>query len=240
MIEVRNLSIGYRNGKRKTCIASCIDARIDDGRLCCLTGRNGTGKSTLLRTLAGLLPPLSGSVTAGCDGTLPISIAEASDSGKSRLVSIVLTGHTDTGLLKVRDVVGFGRIPYSGILGKLSCQDKLAVDRAIRLVGIEDLEHKDIDCLSDGEYQKVMIAKALAQETPVILLDEPSAFLDWPSKHELMDLLVRLAHEHGKTILLSSHDLDIIRDRADVYWTMARTDGNCILRQSDRLPSEMP
>ncbi len=235
MIEVRNLSIGYSSGRRSTCIASGIDARIDDGRLCCLTGRNGTGKSTLLRTLAGLLPPLDGSISIGSSDNNPADIAKVTDSEKSRLVSIVLTGHSDNGLLTVRDVIGFGRIPYSGILGTLSQRDEEAIDRAIELVRIRNLEFKDINCLSDGEYQKVMIAKALAQETPVILLDEPSAFLDWPSKRELIELLLRLAHEHSKTILLSSHDLDIIKDRADVYWTMEKTDGNNTLRQSDHL-----
>lgn len=239
MIEVRNLSIGYRNGKHETCIASGIDARIDDGRLCCLIGRNGTGKSTLLRTLAGLLPSLEGSIMIGSQNCDPVNIARTNDNEKSHLVSVVLTGHPDTGMLKVRDVVGFGRIPYSGILGALSDQDNQSIDNAIELVGIRNLEDKEIDCLSDGEYQKVMIAKALAQETPVILLDEPSAFLDWPSKKELMDLLENLAHEYGKTILLSSHDLDIIKDKADTYWAMERQDGKVILRQTDCLSTEM-
>lgn len=238
MLEVRNLSIGYRNGRHTVCIASGIDARIDDGRLCCLTGRNGTGKSTLLRTLAGLLPPLDGSVAVGCCQSPCTDMTKAGNKEKSHMVSIVLTGHPDIGLLKVRDVVSFGRIPYSGILGALSAQDKDAVDKAIELTGIKDLASKDIDCLSDGEYQKVMIAKALAQETPVILLDEPSAFLDWTSKHELMNLLASLSHEQSKTILLSSHDLDIIKGRADVYWNMERTNDSSTLKQTDSLPCD--
>lgn len=237
MIEVRNLSIGYRSGRKESRLACGIGARIDDGRLCCLVGRNGTGKSTLLRTLAGLLPALAGNIfVSGSDEQHSTDMSKADDSTRSRLVSVVLTGHPDTGLLKVRDVVGFGRIPYSSILGKLSRDDNAAIDSAISLVGIQDLEDKDIDCLSDGEYQKVMIAKALAQQTPVILLDEPSAFLDYPSKLELMELLARLAHDEGKTILLSSHDLDIVNGRADRYWIMEKQDGRSVLSESSSLP----
>ena len=240
MIEARNLSIGYGSGRHRTCIASGIDARIDDGRLCCLVGRNGTGKSTLLRTLAGLLPALDGSIMAsGPDKADTTDLTSAKDSEKTRLVSVVLTGHPDAGMLKVRDVVGFGRIPFSGILGGLSDPDEKAIDNAIRLVGIEELEQKDIDCLSDGEYQKVMIAKALAQETPVILLDEPSAFLDYPSKLELMDLLAGLAHNEGKTILLSSHDLDIVNGRADMYWIMEKRNGESRLTTSSELTFQL-
>ena len=233
MITLKGLSIGYMNGRHTKCVARGIDAGMKEGSLTCLVGSNGIGKSTLLRTIAGLVPPLEGSILIKDNAT-----GELTDTGllndvdRARLISVVLTGHGDENMLSVYDVVSFGRIPYSGLWGGLSDADKDAISPAIGLVGIESLAECDINRLSDGERQKVMIAKALAQQTPVILLDEPSAFLDYPSKHELMRLLVNLAHNEGKTILLSSHDLDIISNYADSYWIMERSDAGSTLRQA--------
>ena len=233
MIAIKGLSIGYRNGRHTKCVARGIDAGMTEGSLTCLVGSNGIGKSTLLRTIAGLTPSLDGRILIKDNTTGEyIDATSLNDVDRARLISVVLTGRGNENMLSVYDVVSFGRIPYSGIWGGLSNADKDAIDHAISLVGIESLAECDINCLSDGERQKVMIAKALAQQTPVILLDEPSAFLDYPSKHELMRLLVDLAHNEGKTILLSSHDLDIISNYADYYWIMERSDAGNTLKQA--------
>ena len=129
-------------------------------------------------------------------------------------------------------MVSFGRIPYLGLWGNLTETDKKIIDSSFEKTGIVHLKNCYFDELSDGERQKVMVAKALAQQTPVILLDEPSAFLDYPSKEDLMKLLKNLAHSENKSILLSSHDLDIIRRFADDYWIMEKNMGEVILRTS--------
>lgn len=235
MIELEDLSIGYPVKRKKKDIhytlASNINATLDYGQLICLVGVNGVGKSTLLKTLAGFIPPVSGRIWIS-DESRKISITDMSEVEKSKLLGVVLTRNEDNELLSVYDVVSLGRTPYTGIWGSLSEHDREIVDNAIRLVGIESLRNRYINELSDGERQKVMIAKALSQETSTILLDEPSAFLDYPSKEELMRLLVKLAHEEHKAILLSSHDLDIIRRFADGYWIMEKKSGKVVLNTS--------
>lgn len=223
MIRLDGLSIGYRSGRRLKVIASDMNARASDGTLTCLVGVNGIGKSTLIRTVAGFLKPLQGNVLVGCgNGVLPVERMTRPEL--SKMISVVLTGRSDMNGLSVFDVVSFGRSPYTGLLGTLSDEDKSVIQRSMSLVGVESLAARDVSSLSDGELQKVMIAKALAQQTPIIVLDEPSAFLDYPSKEELMRLLSGLAREEGKTILLSSHDLDIVRRTSDSFWIMERGD----------------
>ena len=211
-IRIEDLAIGYNRGRRRGAkvVASGLSASVPAGELTCLLGQNGVGKSTLLRTLAAFLPPLEGEILLLGRPLSSYSIREL-----SRTVGVVLTERTGLINLTVRELVGMGRNPYMGFWGRLSKQDYAVVDEAIALAGIESLADRMIQTLSDGERQKVMIAKALAQQTPVIFLDEPTAFLDFPSKVETMHLLGRLVRETGKTIFLSTHDLELALQMAD-------------------------
>lgn len=212
MIELKNLSTGYG---RHTVSAS-LNATLQSGRLTCLLGPNGVGKSTLLRTLCGFQPPLEGRMEM--DGK---DMAQLSRKEMSRSIGVVLTERPDVADMRASDMVALGRTPYTGFWGRLGAEDRNRVDEAMQLVGITHLAHRMIHTLSDGERQKVMIAKALAQQTPVILLDEPTAFLDFPSKVETMRLLHRLAHESGKTVFLSTHDLETAIQLSDDLWLLS-------------------
>lgn len=212
-IRLEDLSIGY---KGQPSVARNINVEFRGGQLSCLVGRNGSGKSTLLKTVSGFLPVRGGAVFLGDK-----SVSSMSKHDLSRTVGIVLTGSPDVQNLTVAETVALGRSPYTGFFGTLRSSDKAIVDAAIAEVGIQPLAGKMIQSLSDGERQKVMIARALAQQTPSILLDEPTAFLDYPSKSSLMSLLHRLAHVDGKTILLSTHDLDIALRFADSFFLMS-------------------
>ena len=203
---LQSLSIGYSH----KVIAADINAQIKGGELTCLIGRNGTGKSTLMRTLAGFLKPLGGS--ALLDGH---DVSRLSPAKRSHLISVVLTDRVDVDGMRVKDLVSVGRQPYTGFFGKMSSDDEEVVNKAIADVGMTDFAGRQVNSLSDGERQKVMIAKALAQQTPVILLDEPTAFLDYPSKKEMFQMLSQLCHKQGKAVLVSTHDLDIALPIAD-------------------------
>lgn len=200
-ITLSHLSVGYKVGHT---VVSDINLTLQSGQLACLIGENGVGKSTLLKTLTGFLPKLEGSLLL--DGK---DISEFSQRALARQIGIVLTQKPDVQNLTVEEVVGLGRSPYTGFFGKLHANDQQIVDESIIAVGIEKLKNRMIHTLSDGERQKVMIAKALAQQTPVIFLDEPTAFLDFSSKVETFQLLQRMAHEMGKLVLLSTHDLEL-------------------------------
>ena len=210
--ELNNLVIGYQGYK----VAGPMTDNLHAGELCCLLGANGAGKSTLLRTLAAFQPPLEGEIRI--DGR---NISEIPPRQLSTLIGIVLTERIKMGGITVRDMVAMGRSPYTNFWGRLTDEDNHEVDQAMQQVGITQFANRQISTLSDGERQKVMIAKALAQGTPIILLDEPTAFLDFPSKVEVMLLLGRLAHEMGKSIFLSTHDLDLALQTADRLWLMA-------------------
>lgn len=212
MIELKNLSTGYG---RHT-VSANLNATLQSGRLTCLLGPNGVGKSTLLRTLCGFQPPLEGRMEL--DGK---DMALLSRKEMSRSIGVVLTERPDVTDMRASDMVALGRTPYTGFWGTLGTEDRNRVDEAMQLVGITHLAHRMIHTLSDGERQKVMIAKALAQQTPVILLDEPTAFLDFPSKVETMRLLHRLAHESGKTVFLSTHDLETAIQLSDDLWLLS-------------------
>ena len=214
-IEIRSLSTGYRAGNRISVVAHDINASLQGGELTCLLGPNGAGKSTLLRTLSAFLPPISGTITI-----LGRDLKDYTDKELAKIIGVVLTEKTDLRNMTVEDLVGLGRSPYTGFWGTLNGQDREIVSQAISMVGITALKDRMIQTLSDGERQKVMIAKALAQQTPVIFLDEPTAFLDFPSKVEIMQLLHRLSRTTGKTIFLSTHDLDMALQIADTIWLM--------------------
>ena len=217
ILELHNLRIGYDEDASRYVVAEALNASLLGGTMACLVGANGVGKSTLMRTLSGFQPPLGGMVCV--DGR---SLEEYTSRELSERVGVVLTERDTTPDLTVEEVVSIGRMPYTNFWGRLTKDDRHAVDEAIALVGIEALRHKKIGRVSDGERQKTMIAKALAQQTGVILLDEPTAFLDYGSKVSVMRLLRQLAHEQGKAILLSTHDLEIAFQTADEMWLLQR------------------
>ncbi len=205
-ITTNRLTVGYRGHR----VVEDISLSLPCGRLVCLLGPNGAGKSTLLRTLCGFQPPIAGTVTISGSDITTMSAAEV-----ARLVSVVLTDRPLTPSLTAAEMVGMGRAPYTGFWGRLSDDDRRLISEAMQTVGIAPLATRRMGQLSDGERQKVMIAKALAQHTPVIVLDEPTAFLDYPSKVAVMKTLARLAHDEGKTILMSTHDLELAAQLGD-------------------------
>lgn len=219
-IEARGLTTGYRSRRGDVVVASGIDASISSGELTCLLGPNGAGKSTLLKTLSAFQPPLAGEVLI--EGR-PLN--GYTDAELAKVIGVVLTEKVTLGNMSVWEIVAMGRSPYTGFWGRLGEADREAVDEAISLIGIEHLSERPVGSLSDGERQKVMIAKALAQETPVIFLDEPTAFLDYPSKVEIMQLLHRLSRLKGKTVFMSTHDLELALQISDSIWLIDKNIG---------------
>lgn len=220
IIKLDDLSIGYRRRGSERVVAAGINLSLAGGCFTCLLGPNGAGKSTLLRTLSGFQPPLGGDIVV--DGK---SLSQYTPDELAKVVSVVLTEKPNLSDMIVEEVIGLGRSPYTGFWGKLTAEDEAAVNAAIEQVGIDALRGRNVAGLSDGERQKVMIAKALAQDTPVILLDEPTAFLDYPSKVDMMKLLHELAHSSGKSIFMSTHDLEIALQLADMVWLMDKSLG---------------
>lgn len=211
-LETNNLAIGYPSRT----ILKGINASLEPGEFTVLIGSNGCGKSTLLRTLAGAQQPIEGDVVILGD-----SIRRLSSAKLSHKLAIVLTDRTGAGGLTLEELVSIGRHPYSGFLGRLSHKDKEIVKNAIESVGLLHKINSFISELSDGERQKAMIARALAQETPVIILDEPTSFLDVASRYDIMNLLANAAHQEGKSILLSTHDTSAAVPLADRLWVVA-------------------
>lgn len=206
MIELKELTVGY--GQRT--LLDKVSARLTGGRLVALLGRNGTGKSTLLRAMMGLEKPQSGEILL--QGK---NIASLKPEKLARDISFVTTDKVRIANLRCKDVVSMGRAPYTNWIGQLQAEDKERVTEAMSLVGMADYAEKTMDKMSDGECQRIMIARALAQDTPVILLDEPTAFLDLPNRYELCLLLRKLAQKEGKCIIFSTHDLDIALSLCD-------------------------
>lgn len=220
VLDARKLTIGYRQGHhREKCVQRDLDFSLEAGSLVCLLGPNGAGKSTLLRTLSGMQPALGGELRM--QGR-PLS--SYSERERSRLIGLVLTDKIFAGGLRVRELVALGRHPYVGFFGRLSQEDERIVEESIRQTGIEAKADSYMAELSDGERQKVMIAKALAQQCPLILLDEPTAYLDVTSRIEIMQLLHRLARQ-GKSILLSTHDIEQALLLSDRLWLLSRSLG---------------
>ena len=213
VLNVEHLHAGYRIRNRIVTVVRDLTACVPRGCFVAVIGRNGAGKSTLLRTLLGFQPPLSGQVA-----WMGKTLQTYRESELARTVSVVLTERCPSERLTVRETVALGRIPYTGFWGAMTVADREATDRAMYLAGLEQLADRRIGSLSDGERQKTMIAKALAQETPVIILDEPTAFLDFPSKVEMLRLLRRLVREERKTVLASLHDLELAMQLADILW----------------------
>ncbi|MBR4213190.1 MAG: ABC transporter ATP-binding protein [Bacteroidales bacterium] len=216
-IRITALATGYTGKRHVKRVSEQLSGAIRSGELTCLLGSNGAGKSTLLRTLSAFLPPLGGEISL-----LGKPLESYSARALSTVIGVVLTERVALQNMSVEELVGMGRSPYTGFWGRLSEADRTQVSKALALVGIEPLRRRMVQTLSDGERQKVMIAKALAQETPIIFLDEPTAFLDYPSKVEILHLLHRLSHEAGKTVFLSTHDLELALQIADRIWLMDR------------------
>jgi iron complex transport system ATP-binding protein len=216
ILQTQDLHIGYQPGSKKIkTVAGPLQLNIYPGQLICLLGPNGAGKSTLIRTLAGLQPMLGGRVAI--NGT---SIADLKPAEMARKLSMVLTDRVRTGNLNAYALVALGRYPYTGWLGTLSTEDKKKIRWAIEATHSGGFVHRKMDQLSDGEGQKVMLARALAQDTPLIILDEPTAHLDLPSRVELMRLLHHLARQTKKAILLSTHELDLALQAGDQVWLL--------------------
>lgn len=224
---IDNLTIGYRH----KVIAGPLDGQLRGRELVCVIGRNGLGKSTFLRTLAGLQPPLSGDVRWQ-DGDLTVSCRSLGKDEMARIFSVVLTEQPDAVNLTVHDVVAMGRMPYTGFFGSLGTDDEKMVGQALSLTSMSAFAHLDISTLSDGERQKIMIARAIAQHTPVMLLDEPTAFLDYESKKTTMAMLHAIATDMDKLVVVSTHDLDIALRHADRFVTIG-SDGLRDLAKAD-------
>ncbi|WP_185154800.1 ABC transporter ATP-binding protein [Dysgonomonas sp. 25] len=222
IISAENIAIGYHKTKQHdtNCLYSDLSFELYKGELVCLLGANGAGKSTLLRTISASQPVLSGEISL--EGK---SIQSYKEKDLSKRMGLVLTDKTSAGGLTVRELVELGRYPYTGFFGQLDEQDKAIVNQAIKDVGIAHKKEAYIAELSDGERQKAMIAKSLAQECPIILLDEPTAFLDITSSIEIISLLHQLAINQQKTILLSTHNVDLALHLADRLWLLSREKG---------------
>ncbi|MBW0105331.1 ABC transporter ATP-binding protein [Pseudonocardia sp. KRD-291] len=209
------LTVGHRRGRRTRPVLEGLCAHAARGELTVLIGPNGSGKSTLLRTLAGLLPPLRGAALLDGDDLLGLAAPE-----RARRVGVVLTDRPDGGLLTGRDVVALGRYPHTGATGALRPQDHACVDEAIDAVGAGGLAERRLQELSDGERQRLLVARALAQRPSLLLLDEPSAFLDVSARVALLGVLRRLSREQDLCVLISTHDLELALRLADTAWLL--------------------
>lgn len=213
-IELENLSVGYEQpGGTPLEILKGINFSATQGEMVALIGCNGIGKSTLLRTLAGFQNYFSGKVKINNNELSQVGAKEM-----ARIMSFVSTENIRVANMTVFDLVAFGRFPYTNWMGRLTENDRREVDEAIEKVGLRGFENRQITRISDGERQRAMIARAVAQDTPVIFLDEPTAFLDVSNKYEIFHLLQVLTKERGKTIVLSTHDLNIALREVDKLW----------------------
>jgi iron complex transport system ATP-binding protein len=215
-VEIEGLSVGYFLGKnRQLTIQSDLSFKAVPGELVALIGGNGIGKSTLLRSVTGFQPYLKGKISLNGK-----ELIQYHPKVRAQMMSFVSTENIRVPNMSVFDLVAFGRFPYTNWLGRLSTDDRDKVCDAIVKVGLAGFENKMIEHISDGERQRAMIARAIAQDTPVIILDEPSAFLDVSNKYEIFHLIQGLAHERNKTIILSTHDLNIAMREVDKLWIL--------------------
>ena len=216
VVSGRGLTVGYRLARgRELRLLDRADFELAAGELVCLLGPNGSGKTTLLRTLAGIQRPLAGRVEI-----LGRDLRGATPEWLARHVSVVLTEPIDAGALRARELVGLGRYPYTDWLGRLTRADRERVEAALAAVDAGALAERQVRSLSDGERQRVLIARALAQEPKLMILDEPTAYLDLPRRIETLGLLRRLARERGVTVLLSTHHLDLALSHSDRVWLL--------------------
>ena len=213
VLKTKDLHIGYKD----KAILPPINVSLEEGSLIALIGPNGAGKSTLFKTLTAHIKAISGSVEL-----MGKELSEYSAKEKAILIGLVLTERPDDMFLKVYDVVASGRCPYTNFFGKIEKEDVNIIQESLDIVGINQLKDRYFNTLSDGEKQKVMIAKTLAQNTPIIFMDEPTAFIDYPSKIELFSLMKMLTKERDKTIIFSSHDLELLLRYTDDIWLISK------------------
>ena len=218
MLSIEQLTIGYKSSRAKqTVVAESINLTLEEGELVCLLGPNGAGKSTLMRTISGMQNPLAGRVLIDGEDIHSMPAQE-----RAKRLSVVLTERVSAGLLSVYAMVGLGRYPHTNWAGTLGKKDHEVIQWAIHAVGADELAHRNVNDLSDGERQKVMMARALAQEPRMMILDEITAFLDLPRRVEMMRLLRKLARETKRAILLSTHDLDLALRSGDRIWLLPK------------------
>lgn len=213
VLRTRDLLIGYKD----EAILPPINVSLNEGDLIALIGPNGAGKSTLFKTLTAHINPIAGNIEL-----LGKNLSSYSQKEKAKLIGLVLTSRPDDMFLKVFDVVASGRCPYTNFFGKMDENDLNIIHESLEIVGINELKNRYFDALSDGEKQKVMIAKTIAQNTPIIFMDEPTAFIDYPSKIELFSLMKMLTKEKNKTIIFSSHDLELLLRYTDDLWMISK------------------
>jgi len=215
VIDIINLTAGYRNGKKIEPVIRNLNAGLKKGEMVCLVGRNGIGKSTLLRTIAGIQPLLGGQIRINGKPFSSYSIPEM-----AKKISLVLTDRIFAGNLKVEELVSLGRHPYTNWLGTQTASDQEKILWAIDISNIREIRQRAIGELSDGQFQKVLIARALAQDGDIILLDEPTAHLDLPNKISILKLLKDLCDQTGKSILMATHELEFAIQMADKVWML--------------------
>lgn len=215
VLTIKNISTGYKNGVHKKVVSTSLSASISQGKLIALLGPNGCGKSTLLRSIAGLQPLLAGKVRITGK-----HIETLSGKEKARLLSLVLTDKIASAFLIVKDIIAIGRHPYAGVMGVLQEKDKVLINNAIKDCKLDSYADRIYGELSDGEKQRVMLARALAQDTPLMMLDEPTAHLDLPNRVGMMKMLRDLSQKTQKAILLSTHELDLALQWCDAIWLM--------------------
>jgi iron complex transport system ATP-binding protein len=213
ILSVDSLSIGYYSGKRKNVLLSGLNASALKGELVAVIGRNGIGKSTMLRTIAGLQPSLGGNICISGR-----NINEYSRLNLAEKVGFISTEIVKVANMTVYDLVSLGRFPYTNWLGKLDIKDHKIIVDSIDKTGMSELSYRNIMELSDGERQRAMVARVLAQDTEIMIMDEPTAFLDVKNKYEIVFLMHELTQKRGNTIIFSTHDLDIAISQADKIW----------------------
>ena len=216
-LSARGLAVGWGRGRDRRALASGIELSLRPGELAALVGPNGSGKSTLLRTLVGQQPAIAGRVELDGDEVSAMSVEE-----RALRAACVFTGRLDAGWFSVIDVVAFGRYPFTGARNRLSGPDLAKIESAVEAVGLSALRSRRFNELSDGERQKALIARAIAQDCPLLVLDEPTAFLDAGARVEIFHLALRLARGDGKAVVLSTHDLDLAMRYADSLWLLDR------------------
>ncbi len=220
LLQLTNVSIGYKVKNQPYVVQQNLNLNANAGEFVTLIGKNGCGKSTLLRSMSCLQPILKGCILVNGEDIFSMKPAQ-----RALLLSVVLTDRQLAADFTVKEIIAIGRDPYTGWLGKLTDKDEEIIAKSISMTNLHGFENRNVNKLSDGEKQRVFIARALAQDTPIILLDEPTSHLDLPNRVSILLLLQNLARETGKTIFISTHELETALQIADKMWIMEKLNG---------------